>query len=146
MKARENFTEKAERDLIMIKNALEENDQNCFYELFNQYRRPIFYMMYKMTSSEQDAEDLLVETFQKASENLSSYTTSFTFSTWLFGIATNNCIDFMLKKRQRFAAASIDDFSDQEIKAQKLISANHKPEQTLIKKQQEEFVNKAIKK
>jgi RNA polymerase sigma factor (sigma-70 family) len=46
-----------------------------------------------------DAEDLTIEAFGKAFKNIDQYTPNFAFSTWLFKIATNNCIDFIRKKR-----------------------------------------------
>lgn len=52
-----------------------------------------------MVNNPADAEDLTIEAFGKAFRNLESYTPKFAFSTWLFMIATNNCIDFIRKKK-----------------------------------------------
>ncbi len=52
-----------------------------------------------MVNSPVDAEDLTIEAFGKAFKNIDQYTPNFAFSTWLFKIATNNCIDFIRKKR-----------------------------------------------
>jgi len=46
-----------------------------------------------------DAEDLTIEAFAKAFKNLHRFKKDFTFSTWLFRIATNNSIDFIRKKK-----------------------------------------------
>ena len=54
----------------------------------------------KMVNNRDDAEDLTMEAFGKAFRNLSQYTPDFAFSTWLFRIATNNCIDFIRKKKK----------------------------------------------
>lgn len=56
-------------------------------------------MLLKMVNNAADAEDLTIEAFGKAFRNLESYTPKFAFSTWLFMIATNNCIDFIRKKK-----------------------------------------------
>jgi RNA polymerase sigma factor (sigma-70 family) len=56
-------------------------------------------MVLKMVNNASDAEDLTIEAFGKAFRNLDSYTPKFAFSTWLFKIATNNCIDFIRKKQ-----------------------------------------------
>lgn len=56
-------------------------------------------MLLKMVNNPADAEDLTIEAFGKAFRNLESYTPKFAFSTWLFMIATNNCIDFIRKKK-----------------------------------------------
>jgi RNA polymerase sigma-70 factor (ECF subfamily) len=59
-----------------------------------------------MVNNKDDAEDLTIEAFGKAFKRLAQYTPQFAFSTWLFKIATNNCIDHIRKKRIR--AISID--------------------------------------
>ena len=56
-------------------------------------------MILKMVRNVDDAEDLTIEAFAKAFKNLHKFKKDFTFSTWLFRIATNNTIDFIRKKR-----------------------------------------------
>ncbi len=56
-------------------------------------------MLLKMVNNPYDAEDLTIEAFGKAFRNIESYTPKFAFSTWLFKIATNNCVDFIRKKQ-----------------------------------------------
>jgi len=57
-------------------------------------------MMLKMTNNTDDADDLTIEAFGKAFKNLKQYTPDYAFSTWLFKIATNNCIDFIRRKKK----------------------------------------------
>ena len=52
-----------------------------------------------MIKNNDDAEDLTIEAFSKAFKNLHKFKKEFTFSTWLFRIATNNTIDFIRKKK-----------------------------------------------
>ena len=56
-------------------------------------------MILKMVRNVDDAEDLTIEAFAKAFKSLHKFKKDFTFSTWLFRIATNNTIDFIRKKR-----------------------------------------------
>jgi RNA polymerase sigma-70 factor (ECF subfamily) len=56
-------------------------------------------MLLKMVNNAFDAEDLTIEAFGKAFRNIESYTPKYAFSTWLFKIATNNCVDFIRKKQ-----------------------------------------------
>jgi RNA polymerase sigma-70 factor (ECF subfamily) len=65
----------------------------------NRYRDSIYYMLLKMVKNPSDAEDLTIEAFGKAFRNIESYAPKFAFSTWLFMIATNNCIDFIRRKK-----------------------------------------------
>src|SRR5512140_2679009 len=69
-------------------------------------------MLIQMVHYASDAEDLTIEAFGKAFRNLESYTPNFAFSTWLFKIATNNCIDFIRKKQ---ASPSIIDQGPDEL-------------------------------
>jgi len=56
-------------------------------------------MILKMVRNVDDAEDLTIEAFAKAFRNLARFKKDYTFSTWLFRIATNNAIDFIRKKK-----------------------------------------------
>lgn len=92
-------TKKSQRDIALIREALENNNQQAYAELMENYRESLYLMMLKMVNNPYDAEDLTIEAFGKAFHNLSSYTNKNAFSTWLFKIASNNCIDFLRKKR-----------------------------------------------
>ena len=65
----------------------------------DRYQGAIFHLVNRMVFSEDDAEDLTIETFTKAFKRLHQYTPAFAFSTWLFKIASNHTIDFIRKKR-----------------------------------------------
>jgi RNA polymerase sigma-70 factor (ECF subfamily) len=52
-----------------------------------------------MVKNSEDADDLTIEAFGKAFNRLKQYSPNYAFSTWLFKIASNNCIDFIRKKR-----------------------------------------------
>ncbi|MBO5963087.1 MAG: sigma-70 family RNA polymerase sigma factor [Bacteroidales bacterium] len=93
------LSEKAEKDYDLVIRARDKGDQKAYAALMNTYREPVYYMLLKMTGSTTDAEDLTIEAFGKAFRSIESYTPNFAFSTWLFRIATNNCIDFIRKRR-----------------------------------------------
>jgi RNA polymerase sigma factor (sigma-70 family) len=63
------------------------------------YKKPVYHMILKMVRNVDDAEDLTIEAFAKAFKNIRKFNPEYTFSTWLFRIATNNCIDFIRKKK-----------------------------------------------
>ena len=94
------LTEKALRDYNLVQLALEKGDQKAYADLMNNYRDSLFFMMLKMTNDATDADDLTIEAFGKAFKSLNQYTPDYAFSTWLFKIATNNCIDFIRKKKK----------------------------------------------
>ena len=92
------LSEKAKFDYGLVEKA-KEGDQVAYAELMGRYRDSIFFMLLKMVKNRDDAEDLTIEAFGKAFNRLHQYTPTYAFSTWLFKIASNNCIDFMRKKR-----------------------------------------------
>jgi RNA polymerase sigma factor (sigma-70 family) len=92
------LSDKAKSDLILVEKA-KNGDEKSFAGLMNRYRDSIYFMLLKMVNNASDADDLTIEAFGKAFRNLDSYTPKYAFSTWLFMIATNNCVDFIRKKK-----------------------------------------------
>ena len=106
-----NLSEKARQDYILVQKALE-GDEHAFTKLLSRYKDAIYFMLLKMVNNRSDAEDLTLEAFGKAFKNLHQYSPTYAFSTWLFKIATNNCIDFIRKKRGN--TVSLDQSIDEE--------------------------------
>src|SRR5687768_11018200 len=94
-----NLTEKASYDYKLVQLALEKGDQRAYAELLERYRDAVFFMLQRMINDKDDADDLTIEAFGKAFKRLHQYTPNYAFSTWLFKIATNNCIDYIRKKK-----------------------------------------------
>jgi RNA polymerase sigma-70 factor (ECF subfamily) len=92
------FSNKAQKDFELIDLAVK-GDEPAYAELMNRYRNSVYFMLLKMVKNADDAEDLTIEAFTKAFRNLKKFKKEYTFSTWLFRIATNNCIDFIRKKK-----------------------------------------------
>jgi RNA polymerase sigma factor (sigma-70 family) len=98
MEVNPGLSDKARNDLQLVEQAKLGNGK-AFASLMNRYRDSIYYLLLKMVNNPSDAEDLTIEAFGKAFSNLELYTPKFAFSTWLFRIATNNCVDFIRKKQ-----------------------------------------------
>jgi len=98
MEIKNGFSDNAAADLVLVEKARKGNEK-AFAGLMNRYRDSIYFMLLKMVNNHSDAEDLTIEAFGKAFRNLDTYTPKFAFSTWLFRIATNNCVDFIRKKQ-----------------------------------------------
>ncbi|MCC6601256.1 MAG: sigma-70 family RNA polymerase sigma factor [Crocinitomicaceae bacterium] len=101
-----HLSDKGQYDYQLVQKALQAGEQKAYAELMERYREPIYFMLLKMVNNKDDAEDLTIEAFGKAFKRLDQYTPQFAFSTWLFKIATNNCIDYI--RRKRIKAISID--------------------------------------
>lgn len=92
------FSAKALEDFKWIDRAVG-GDEKAYANLLKRYKRPVYHMILKMIRNVDDAEDLTIESFAKAFKSLHRFKKDFTFSTWLFRIATNNTIDFIRKKK-----------------------------------------------
>ncbi len=135
MEVNPNLSEKAQYDFRLVELA-KEGDQKAYAELLGRYRDAIYYMLLKMVNNPSDAEDLTIEAFGKAFKNIEQYTPNFAFSTWLFKIASNNCIDFIRKKRG--SQISIDQGQEEQDAISDAIQApTLDPEENLIKQQKE---------
>jgi len=133
MEVNPNLSEKAQYDFRLVQLA-REGDQKAYAELLGRYRDAIYYMLLKMVNNPIDAEDLTIEAFSKAFKNIEQYTPNFAFSTWLFKIASNNCIDFIRKKRG--SHISIDQGQEEQDTISDAIQASTlDPEENLIKQQ-----------
>src|ERR1700759_3414966 len=75
-------------------------DSDAFRLLVEQHSRSIFRLAFRMTGNEQDAEDVVQETFLRAYKQLDRYEARSSFSTWLFRIASNYSLD-LIRSRQR---------------------------------------------
>lgn len=99
MELNKQFSDKALKDFELIDRATLQNDESAFADLMSRYKKPVYHMILKMVRNVDDAEDLTIEAFAKAFKNLARFKKDYTFSTWLFRIATNNAIDFIRKKK-----------------------------------------------
>lgn len=70
-----------------------------FESLVNKYYNRVLGFMHKMGLSREDAEELAQDTMVKAYRSLSKYNSRFTFSTWLYHIARNTCLDFLRRAK-----------------------------------------------
>lgn len=142
-----NLSVKAVYDYNLIRAALDKSDQKAYAELMERYRDSVYYMLLKMVNNKDDADDLTIEAFGKAFKRLHQYTPTYAFSTWLFKIASNNCIDFI--RRKKMVMFSIDKkFENDEggelnmdIKADGLT-----PEEHMVKKQKVTHMHSVVEK
>ena len=101
MEVNDNLSEKAQYDYRLVRRAVDNGDQKAYAELMSRYRDSIYFMLLKMINNKDDAEDLTIEAFGKAFNRLKQYTPNYAFSTWLFKIASNNCIDWIRKQKKK---------------------------------------------
>lgn len=140
-----NFSEKAQKDYQLVQRAIK-GDQKAYAELMDRYKDAIYYMLLRMVNNPIDAEDLTIEAFGKAFKNLHQYTPNFAFSTWLFKIATNNCIDFIRKRKANLISIDQPDEETDKTPSQNLEAEVPDPEESLINSQKERLLKELINK
>lgn len=143
MEINTNFTENAKNDFHLVVKA-RQGDQKAYADLMVRYKDSIYFMILKMVNNKEDAMDLMVETFAKAFEKLDKYQPDYAFSTWLFRVATNNCIDFIRKKKLNTMSihGMMDEDGDE--KPLQIRADTLNPEETSIKKQQTKELKQLI--
>ncbi|MFH0865896.1 MAG: sigma-70 family RNA polymerase sigma factor [Bacteroidota bacterium] len=147
MEVASHLTDKALRDYKLVQLAVDDGNQKAYADLMNNYKDSIYFMLLKMTNNTDDADDLTIEAFGKAFKKLHQYTPDYAFSTWLFKIASNNCIDFIRKKKK--ITLSIDKtFENQEGSemAQNIPAGVLDPEECFIKKQKVKLMRDIVEK
>jgi RNA polymerase sigma-70 factor (ECF subfamily) len=140
-----NLSAKAHQDYILVKMALD-GDEHAFTRLLARYKDAIYFMLLKMVNNKSDAEDLTLEAFGKAFKNLHQYSPTYAFSTWLFRIASNNCIDFLRRKKGTYITIENDSVNSGEGETIKLKSKDLNPEEKLIRKQKAILLHRIVRK
>ncbi len=140
-----HLSEKALRDYELVQAALT-GDGTAFGRLLGRYKDAIYFMMLKMVNNKSDAEDLTLEAFGKAFKNLHQYSPNYAFSTWLFKIATNNCIDFLRKSRSNYLPIESGSPNQENDAASRIRSKDPNPEEKLIRKQKAILMRRVVRK
>ena len=136
-----NLTEKGKRDLKLINRALEDGDSKAYNELMKLYRDPLYFMLYEKVGDQELAKDLTIESLGKAFKKLHLYTPSYAFSTWLYTVARNHCIDYL--RKNKLPTISIDRMmldEDGKRNTFDLISKDLNPEQEMEKKTKDSYI------
>ena len=76
-------------------------DSDAFEQLVLSYEKPIYNLCLRMCGNAEDAMDLTQETFLKAWRSLGSFRADAAFSTWLYRLCSNLCIDYLRRDQKR---------------------------------------------
>lgn len=78
-----------------------QGDDEAFRDLVERHSRAVFRLAYRMTGNEQDAEDVVQESFLRAYRQLDRFEARANFGTWLYRIAANCAVDLMRARQAR---------------------------------------------
>ena len=145
MELNPQLSDKAQYDFLLVEAALS-GEEKAFAKLMSRYKDAIYFMLLKMVNNKNDAEDLTLEAFGKAFKNLHQYSPNYAFSTWLFKIATNNCIDFLRKRRGVYISIENNQENGDNDSPIKLRSTEPNPEEKLIRIQKAFLMRKIVHK
>jgi len=120
-------------------------DAGAFTELVNRYERRIFRLAKNITQSDEDAEDVLQESFLKAYEHLDGFQGQSKFYTWIVRIAVNEAL-MKLRKRKTDRTVSLDETIDtgEENIVREIAVWEDNPEQRYSQQEIREVLDKAI--
>ncbi len=145
-----NIPERRKKEYLLVK-AAQRGDQQAYQQLYQMYYNTIFFTINRMVKNNQDAEDLTIEAFTKAFNNIQYYTPTHAFLTWLSKIAINHAIDFLRKNKNSNITYSMDaahpqaDDENATLKST-LELEDQDPEDLFIKNETQELLIKFIEK
>jgi len=119
-------------------------DRRAFAELVELYKDKIYHLGYRMLGNRQEAEDIVQETFMRLYSNLHRYDENQKFSTWIFRIATNLCIDRLRKRKLTYSLdAEVNDGEGNDYYAM-MSSDEDTPEKQVIVSETQRQIRKVI--
>lgn len=142
-KSIENKSVSKLEDYNLIDKAIK-GDQSAYERLMKKYYKLVNNLIYRMIYNKDDVEDLTQEAFIKAFNSLDKFDHQFAFSTWLYKIASNNCIDYLRKKKLN--TISIDkeiDGEDEDLRFE-IPDSDYIPDRNILEKEKQAILKDAI--
>ena len=128
-------------DLAVVRQ-VQAGDRDAFRVLVERHSRTVFRLAFRMTQNEQDAEEIVQETFLRAYKSLDSFESRANFSTWLCRIGIN-CALNLISQRKPVQPLSATDEEGEEFEVQ-VASNDPGPERQLLSGEVRERVSKAM--
>lgn len=125
-------------DAQLIRIYLDGRD-GAFEKLYKRYERPLFSFIFRFVGNRAMAEDLFQQTWMKVLQGFSGYEERGRFSSWLFGIANNACIDCVRKATR----AKRDDFASSE-RLENLPDPDRGPEAVIERREEIAWLQEAV--
>ncbi|MFD0589233.1 RNA polymerase sigma factor SigW [Paenibacillus sp. GCM10027627] len=119
-------------------------DQQAFAELVDLYQDKLYHMAYRMLNNRQEAEDVVQDTFLRVYKNLDRFDETLKFSTWIYRIATNLCIDRLRKRRPTYSLDAESQDYDGLDGYSMIPSDNRTPESELILSDTQRIIHQAM--
>jgi len=137
--------ESQQEDFDAIRRAID-GESGAYTFLQKKYKKIVLTLIRRMIKDEDDVDDLVQETFIKAFSALNTFQYGYSFSSWIYRIASNNCIDFLRKKRFTMVSISSqydDSDEDHEIEIK---DNSYQPDINLMHDEKKQLLLDAIEK
>lgn len=133
----------SEQDRAFVAEALQ-GKEAAYQALMEKYRAALRRHIARLVHNPSDLDDLVQETFIKAFTALSTYSTEYAFSTWLYKIATNHAIDYL--RRQKLKTLSLDDpiQAKEGTLPRELADTTYFPDRHIVEDQQRMLLQEAL--
>ena len=122
-------------DEELVKLALEQN-QAAFIVLYTRYNAGVRSHISRYISQKEDAEDICLESFQKAFSQIGTYNPEYKFSTWLYRIARNTAFDHMSRHDRERSYIPTTSISEDIAELKDIPATMHNPEEVIITQQE----------
>jgi len=132
-----------DEQMLIIAKVLD-GDTNAFEHLVNDQKKVVFNLALRMVGNEEDAYDISQEAFLKAYTNLSGFRGDCKFSSWLYKLTTNLCLDFIRKRNRSKTIPLIYEDEDGDSEWMEIPDETFSPELQTEKKQLRESVRKGL--
>lgn len=133
---------------ILIKRC-QDGDIDAFEELITVHKQKVYNIAFKMLNNEEDAMDVSQETLIKVYKSIKNFNQRSSFSTWIYKVCVNTCLDFLRKNKKSDKVYYIEEFKDKNesnVNNQIMSSNYDTPEEALDKKIKIQVINDAINK
>ena len=130
-------------EIKCIKRAAK-GDAAAFEELLLRYQGQIYNLCLRMTANADDAADITQEAFLKVWKNLDKFHFDSSFSTWLYRIASNCCLDFLRSQKRRPTVSLTVENEDEEEQELDIPDAAPLPEEQAILHEEKEQIKLAM--
>ena len=103
-------------------NKIVDGDTSAFAILVDRYKDLVFTLAYKMLKNREEAEEIAQDTFIKVYKSVGKFKGDSKFSTWVYKVTYNTCLDYLKKKKRGINITYIEDFDLQQLKTLDKIS------------------------
>ncbi|MCQ2421234.1 MAG: sigma-70 family RNA polymerase sigma factor [Clostridia bacterium] len=131
------------QDDLLIRRAAK-GDEQAFEKLLLEHEKNVYNLCYRMAGNPDDALDLSQEAFLKAWRALSTYQFDAAFSTWLYRLTTNVCLDFLRKRNRQAHSSLTTEDENEEPREYSVPDPAPGPEEQAVSSWQQEAVQAAM--